>query len=115
MRRDGLRSSILVVARLKGFGVVTLDDDWIGARLSQSDTTLGEWQPILTTEDRAFTEEPSPPTIDGSTRRATFRFTGPAAMILMRESSMPVDRIAAETDRAPSDVVDVVVSAPRPL
>lgn len=104
-----------MVARLKGFGVVTLDDDWIGARVGPGDTTLGAWQPILTTEDRAFSEDPSPPMVDGSARMLTFRFTGPAAMILTRESSPPVDRIAAETERAASDVVDVVVSAPRLL
>ena len=115
MRRDGARSSILVVARLAGFGVVTLDDDWIGARLIPGDSALGAWQPVLTTEDQPFSTEPLPPIVDGSQLLATIRFIGPAAIVLVRALPSPVDRVGAEAERSASDVVDAVVSAPRLL
>ena len=69
--RRGPDADILLVVRLAGHGRVTLNDPGWAAT----------WETVLTTEDAAFSRDPSPPEIE-SGPPLRVRFARPAAVIL---------------------------------
>ena len=72
-RRARNGDHILVVARLRGAGNVSLDEIAPGAH---------SWTPVLTTEDAAFSPQPATPLLDVSGAVPVVHFPGPAAVVL---------------------------------
>jgi maltooligosyltrehalose trehalohydrolase len=68
LRRGAGRDAILIVARLRGRGVVTVDA-----------LTTGDWQVLLNTEDDPFAIDPLPPRVDLTT--GLIEFQRPGAII----------------------------------
>lgn len=85
MRQDGSHTTFLVVARLKGAGVVDLMHGPLSACPSDTHALMGRWQPVLTSEDPAFSPDPSPPEADYTAPAPTLRFVRPSAVILRCE------------------------------
>lgn len=85
IQRDGSRDAFLVVARLKGAGVIDLGHGRFGARSSDSDALAGRWEMVLTSEDPAFSPDPSPPDFDRTEQGLAMRFHRPSAVVLRRE------------------------------
>ncbi len=84
IRRDGPADTFLVVVRLKGAGATDLSRGLLNGRASDRDSRAGRWQLMLTSEDPAFSPDPSPPAIDGETEPARVLFMRPSAIVLKR-------------------------------
>jgi maltooligosyltrehalose trehalohydrolase len=85
IRRDGPHDAFLLVARLKGAGVVDLPHGGFSERSSHSDAVAGPWALVLTSEDPQFTQDPSQPDVDWTADRSLIRFLRPSAVIFKVE------------------------------
>ena len=85
IRSVGAEEATLVVARLRGAGVVAL-----GAAVALAGDPAPGWQLVLSSEDTAFGGAGAPPEIDWSPSVPVVRFSGPAAVILRRPYTGPV-------------------------
>ena len=83
IRRDGSHDTLLVVVRLRGAGLVDVTPA-LGAPKNDTPRPLGRWQPILTSEDPAFSPDPSPPEFEDAVNMRIVRFVRPSAVILRR-------------------------------
>lgn len=84
MRRDGPDDAFLIVARLRGAGVVNLMPSRVTSLEDDSNATSGLWRPILHTEDTEFCPDPVPPILDFAAGAATICFQRPSAIVLKR-------------------------------
>jgi maltooligosyltrehalose trehalohydrolase len=84
MRFDSTADAFLVVARLTGTGLVVLPGELDEGRERESDAIWSRWQPILTSEDPAFSPDPAPLQFDDTTSAPTIRFARPSAIVLTR-------------------------------
>jgi len=87
IQRDGSDDTFLIVVRLNGAGQVALRDERLGG--SGKPALKGPWQPVFTSEDPAFSPDPSPPVADFAAPAPTIRFVRPSAVILKREGKRP--------------------------
>jgi maltooligosyltrehalose trehalohydrolase len=93
----------LVVARLRGAGVVDLQ----GHAFTQE--AVRGWVPVLTSEDPAFSPEPAPVEVECSGIAPVIRFAGPAAIVLRASLLSPVTRVGTTLarDTHPASVASV--------
>ena len=85
IRRDGPHDSFLVVVRLRGAGVVDVTPA-LGAGQGDRTGATGRWLPMLTSEDPAFSPDPSPPAFEDAIGAPVVRFARPSAVILQCEA-----------------------------
>jgi maltooligosyltrehalose trehalohydrolase len=85
IRRDGSHDAFLVIARLRGSGVIDLRHGRFSAHSSDGEALAGRWEMVLTSEDPAFSPDPSPSDFDWTEQGLTIRFLRASAVVLRRE------------------------------